>query len=788
MENQFFKFVLNKTNLPETDLLKSSSKMFLDGKTVAEVAFDEANYKEKKQNFWFFDKIEAAVYSYKAFQAKQQKYVTDIETRTTFDNKEEVVSLLKNTNSISELEEAFRPYKRKKKTKATLAREAGLQNFADKILSMSIEGENFENGLEPEAKKYINPSLGYITYETVLKGVQDILVEKILTKSELRQNLFKYAIENAKISIKPGDKYSEGGKYTNFIKAQTQGCKFYLNPKNYDKFPQIKKAWEDGFLKVTLDADWSDSLKSFQKPFMTEKLTGDIKDFIMSCGKKALEVHALPSVSGEVFDSFYAISREVYLSKIKNDYTNLLTTPAFGYKAVLSFVGRESGESTLTLVSHSGEYISSAKVDLNADGVVDTFNGLLKDICQNLEVGCVAIALNDTTRKAEKLILKSLETISKKEIPVVMADATGLPRFINQESAKFGFSEKIDNDALQAFYMAKRVQDPIFEYGQHEPETLIEVPQFIDKEVVSRELKKCLSYHVAQFGISTLNANPALLNNLGWFESYDRVKDIAQKLKEANDLNDKKSLMSVLNTNEVERFSKFFRFSEGLNLLDRSRISLEDQSKVKDVFKEEGVSLMSGPLKEVKLSEKSVKLLGDAFYKYLREELQKPFFDFRKDYKVFSFSKTAESIEDVKEDNLYWGIVTKFSSFGAFVDMGVGVDGLIHLSELSNEYVSDPRKILRLGQWVLFKALKVDIAKKQLSFSKIKADLKDSRKSGDKKFSSKSKNSKPFNKKNDFKRDNKKGSSNKGNRDFKKPRKPQQPFNNPFAALSELKK
>jgi uncharacterized protein len=218
--------------------------------------------------------------------------------------------------------------------------------------------------------------------------------------------------------------------------------------------------------------------------------------------------------------------------------------------------------------------------------------------------------------------------------------------------------------------------------------------------------------------------------------------------------------------------------------LDRSRLSVSNFSKIKDSFKEDDISLLKGPVAnlEKQLSEKSKSLLGDDLLAYLNFELSNPFKDPRKPYRVFSFSKSIESVEDVKEDHLYWGIVTKFSTFGAFVDIGVGTDGLVHLSELSNDYVADARKVLRLGQWVLIKAIKVDQKAKKLSFSKTKAEPT-SRKEGSssrKKFAKSSSKRPPHKGKAGF---NKNGNKPQAGQK----RGPKKPFNNPFAALKDLK-
>lgn len=786
-------FILQDTNLKRTKGLEKAVSLLEEGFSFGEVFYTPEVWVDKGLGFWNLDKLSNSYQNLKTFKLKKEKYLKDVNSRQT--PPEGAADLIVKTKTFAELEDAFRPFKRKKKTKATLAREAGLLEFANLVAEKASKGESFENGLESEAKKYIQPALGFITFETVLKGAQDILVEQGLDNIELRSSLLEDALKNAKIVISAGDKLKDGGRYSNFVKAPIQTCAYYLNPKNYDKFPQIKKAWEDGFLKVTLDFSMDNQVEAFRKTFVADG-TGDLADFLKLVSKKALDIHALPSVTTEVFDKFYNVSKSVYLSKLKSDYMSLLSTPAFGKKSVLSILERENQTASLVFVSHEGEFVSSTLIDFSKEDVFENLKGLIEGITKNVELGCVAISLGGSVRKFEKLTTQALVDLKKSDsVPIVMADPRGLAQYINQIEAKFGFEDKIDNSSLAGFHLARRVQNPICEYGAHSPATLLDVPNFMNKEEVDLELKRILDYYICSLGLSLKDVNWGLLKNLGWFkfEEESGLEELSKKIV-ISDATDKKGLESIFSTEDFLRYSKFFRFDEALNILDSSRVFQKSFAKIKDFFKEEGVTLLKGPVVDLykKVDEKWKKLLGEEYSSYLAAELASPFKDFRKAYRVFSFSKSVEELEQVKEDNLYWGVVTKFSAFGAFVDTGVGVEGLIHLSELSNDYISDARRVLKLGQWVLVKAIKVDPSSKKLSFSKTKAEKtfskknneRDARSSGGRsdnrsggyKGNGNSSGKRPTRK---FDKDSKNGSAAGRPQN----RKPKQPFNNPFAAL-----
>jgi|GEM_PF-1885486 len=797
-------FIFQNTNFKNTKGSQKATELFDSGRTVGEAFFDPVVWVDRNTNFWSLDRLHTEYKNFEAFKTRKEKYVKDLESRQ--ETPAGSVEAVKAATSSKDLEDAFRPFKRKKKTKATLAREAGLQVFAMEVKAKAVKGEAFESGIETEAKKYIQPSLGFITYETVLKGVQDILVEQGLENQDLRVKLLETVLKNATVTIKAGDKFTDGGRYSNLLKANPQKSSYYLNQKNYDKFPQIKKAWEDGHLKVTLDFDSSEIIAFFEKDFVAEG-KGDLADLLKQASKKAFEIHALPSVTTEVFDQFYAVSEEVYLSKLKADYMSLLMTPRYGAKPVLSIHERDGGVASVVFVTHQGEFVSSTTIDFSKEDVVDNLKSLIDSITKNVDLGCIAISLGASARKFEKWVVKALTELNKKEsVEVVMADPRGLSQFINQPEAKFGFEEKIDNSSLSGYLIAKRVQNPLYEYGAHRPSHLLEVPNFISKEKVDESLLNVLSFVACSAGVENKYLNTGVVKNLGFFKvrEPEELEKFCTALSKS-DIKEKKDLEPLLTADEYERLAKFFKCEGALSLLDQARIAPSEFSKIKDMCKDKEISLLKGPLVEAyKVIDASwEKLLGENFTAYLKLELSTPFKFNHKPYKVFSFSKGVESVEDVKEDNLYWGVVTKFSPFGAFVDIGVGTEGLVHLSELSNEFLSDARKVLKLGQWVLIKAIKVDVKAKKLSFSKTKAERASSpsksndsrsskprdgsrREGGERKFSKK-----PYGKNGD-KRSPKKGDRKapRTERSFQgggSTRKPRTPFNNPFAALGDLK-
>lgn len=779
-----FDYIINSKSLSKeqsknTESLKKVVALLEKGFGVDEILFDAEVWSDKTSNFWFVDKVESLYQNYLRFLEKKDKYLQDLRSRKEPDV--QAIEQIEKAENLLQLEENFRPYKRKKKTKATLAREAGLQIFADALTEKAFKGESFEGGLESEAKKYIQPALGFITYETVLNGAKDILVEKVLDKNpDLRENLLDEVLKKAKVIVKEGEKFSQGGKYSNFIKAPSQACSFYLNSKNYDKFPQIKKGWEDNFLKVTLDFNMSEQQNAFNKKFCSDS-SGDLEVFLRTCSKKALEIHALPSVTTEVFDKFYEVSEKVYLSKLKLDYMSLLATPCFGQKALLSFFDKGKDKAVAVFISHKGDFVSSTEVDFSKEDVVASLTSLFSSIVSNVDLAAVALPLGDSFRKYEKLISKALNDINKAETSIIAVDPRGLLQFVSLPEAKFGFEDKVGNETLACFYLGKRAQNPLKEFAAHRPVDLLDLPHFIDKEKANKEFLKVLKYYAAMLGVEPGQVTLGEMKNLDWFN--ESGEELEAKCKALNDLvsPEKKSLEKVLSSDETSRFSKFFKFSDTVSVLDQARISYTDFSKIKDFLKQEEVSLLKGPIKDLKVNEKWEKLLGKDFANYLVQELAHPFKDFRKPYRVFSFSKFAQDLETLEEEKLYWGVVTKFSAFGAFVDIGVGVEGLIHLSELSRDFISDPRKVLRLGQWVLVKAIKVDKEKKQLSFSKIQAEgERRPKKAGtSKSFKGGKKSAKKF-------KGPKGGGRSKGN-NFRQP-KPKTPFNNPFAILGDLNK
>jgi len=229
---------IKKSGLKSSDeSLNLVIELYEKGLSLGEVFFHPGIWSDKSLNLWNLDRCYSDLHTLTKFGERKTKYVQDLTKR---DVDTSVIDSLKDAKDIKVLEHYYRPYKRKKKTRVTLAREAGLQKFAEELLENAKKGENFPEGIESAAKKYIQPALGYITFEHVLKGAQDIIVDQVLKERfDLRLEVFNVASSEAKVSIQAGEKFQENSRFSSFVKSPAHKTAFYKNPKNLKKLLRL---------------------------------------------------------------------------------------------------------------------------------------------------------------------------------------------------------------------------------------------------------------------------------------------------------------------------------------------------------------------------------------------------------------------------------------------------------------------------------------------------------------------------------------------------------------------
>ena len=632
---------------------------------------------------------------------------------------DELAKQIKASDRLAELEEIYRPYKRKKKTKATLAREAGIEPLADWIWQVGHgEVDPGSETLEIKAKNFINQEKGYVTYEEILRGAQHIIVDKLATHAELRRLVREDYQKNAKIISEKGQKYKVHSKYETYAEYSEPVVKLQT-PKTSHRYLALRRGWQEGELKVRMEANDEMLLQSFEKEALS-KPDSIAASFLKLCAKTALNVHVIPSIVNEIHRQLKDIADAHAINVFAQNVKKVLMSSPFGSKVVL---GIDPGIRTgckIALVDKSGNYVSDTVLHTEGEGAKENAKKLFSEVAGQIQIEAVAVGNGTHGRETEKFIREIFKELNL-DIPVVLINESGASIYSASDVARQEFPE-LDITVRGAISIARRLQDPLAELVKIEPKS-IGVGQY-QHDVNQSELKKSLTDVVEdcvnKVGVNLNTASESLLQYVSGIGpalaknilAYRQDKGLFKERKQLNDV-------SRFSSKTFEQCAGFLRINDGTNVLEKTGIHPERYQAVSDMAKDAGMSIaeLMGQAGKVLDRKKWSELVGEFTFDDIVRELDNPGRDPRDPFKVFKFREDIHEIKDLKKDMVCPGIVTNVTNFGAFVDVGVHQDGLVHISELSNSFIDDPKKVVSPGDQVTAKVLGVDVDKNQISLS-----------------------------------------------------------------------
>ncbi len=731
---------------------------------------------------------------------------------------------------LAEVEELYRPYKKKKKTKATIARDAGIGPLADWIWALGHGEATFDVTLEVKAKEYINPAAKFVTYDEVLRGAQNIIIEKISNDPVLREKVRESYFTKGVVESKPGKSVKPKSKFETYF-AHTEKVVSLLEKKNSHRYLAMRRGWKEGELAVTIKTPEEDQLLKDFEHFSCTQTQPAVKNFLDLCSKSALTIHVVPSVENEVHkklkDAADIFAIEVFAENVKK----LLLASPFGSRCVLGIDPGIRTGSKVALVDKKGQFISHTVIKTQGEKAEDNAKALFSEVLKQIEIDAIAIGNGTGGRETEVFIRKILKDLEK-NIPVVLINEAGASVYSASDVAREEFPD-LDITVRGAISIARRLQDPLAELVKIEPKS-IGVGQYqhdVTQTTLQKRLDSVVEDCVNYVGVDVNTASEHLLRHVAGI-GPSIATNIVKFRKEKGLFKRRDELMNVpsFNSKSYEQAVGFLRVVGGEVPLDSTGVHPERYTAVRDMAKELGENVSSllgeGVAKLQALREKWTKLIGEFTFDDIVNELRKPGRDPRDPFKVFQFREDIFSVDDLKEGMICNGIVSNVTNFGAFVDIGVHQDGLVHISEIANQFVNDPQKMLSPGDQVQVQVKGVDKEKKQISLSmKFGENAKPAPRpklakkegappaknrpprqagSGPRKEGSspRPKGDQPRrpersasergeknerNDRNDRKPRPDRQGQNRNNND-NKPRRPAQPFNNPFAALQGIKK
>jgi uncharacterized protein len=621
---------------------------------------------------------------------------------------------------LGELEEIYRPFKKKRKTKATVAREAGIEPLADWIWDIGHGKIKDATSLEVKAKDYQNVKANFVTYDQVLKGAQDIIVEKLTNSPELREIAKNDLWDNGKLISVKTKEYKANSKYSMYADFK-EPIKNLMSSKASHRYLAVRRGWQESELSITLEGNTDIVIGEFEKVAFSVENT-QATPFLKQSAKLAYTVYVQPSISNEIHKTLKDNADDQAITVFAENVRKLLMASPYGAKTVL---GVDPGLRTgckIALVDKGGHLLSHTVLHTLGDGAKETAKKMLAELTNKIQIEAIAVGNGTAGRETEIFFKEVIKEIGK-DNPVVLVNESGASVYSASDVAREEFPD-LDLTVRGAVSIARRLQDPLAELVKIDPKS-IGVGQY-QHDVLQTKLKKNLDHVVEscvnQVGVDLNTASHSLLAFVSGIGPA-LAKNIVEFRKTNGLFEDRDSLLKVARfSNKIyEQAAGFLRLPNSKNVLDKTGIHPESYAAVRDMSKELGVpviELMNGQAKKLlDLRSKWAKIVGEFTFDDIIKELEKPGRDPRGAFVPTSFRDDIFELKDVTAGMICPGVVTNVTNFGAFVDIGVHQDGLVHISLLSDKFVEDPKTVVSPGDHVTVKVIAIDVEKKQISLS-----------------------------------------------------------------------
>ncbi len=612
---------------------------------------------------------------------------------------------LESTYVLQTLEDIYLPYKPKRKTRATMAIEKGLEPLAQLIFSGK------EPNPERKAEQFLNDQVANI--EDALQGARDIMAEWVSENVDAR-NKTRFAFERtALISSKvKKNKQEEGAKYRDYFDFSEP-----LNKIPSHRLLAIRRGEEEGFLSIDISPDEDMAIEFLDRVFVKglpackEQLEQTVSDAYKRLLKPSIE-NEFSNISKEKADR-YAI--QVFTENLRQ----LLLASPLGQKRVLAIdPGFRTGCKVVCLDSQG---------NLLADTVIYPFDksidaeASIKNLVQKHRIEAIAIGNGTAGRETEDFIKSNslLEGIS-----IFMVSEQGASIYSASDVAREEFPTK-DVTVRGAISIGRRLMDPLAELVKIDPKS-IGVGQYqhdINQTMLKTALDTVVESCVNSVGVNINTASKHLLQYVSGL-GPSLAKNIVEYRAQNGDFKSRQQLMKVprLGGKAFEQAAGFLRIENASNPLDNSAVHPESYPVVEKMAKDLNTNvaeLMKKPeLRRQITPQKYVsETTGLLTLQDILKELEKPSRDPRAPITAFEFDSRVRKPEDLHEGMVLPGIVTNITAFGAFVDIGVKQDGLVHVSQMANRFIKDPNEVVKLQQHVTVKVVEVDLARKRIALT-----------------------------------------------------------------------
>jgi uncharacterized protein len=623
----------------------------------------------------------------------------------------ELEKQIEEAETLSKVEDLYLPYRPKRKTRAGTAREKGLEPLADLVWAQN------NLILSNEAEKFINAELGVKSVEDALQGARDIIAEKIsedaLSREKIRQLFKTKAMVRSKLVR---GKEEEASKYEDYFDFEEALSKIPSH-----RMLALRRGEKEDFLIVDIRPEEKEALDLLENLFVRGKNQSalQVKEAIADGYQRLLQ----PSMEAEMRVESKKQAEEKAIQVFADNLKELLLASPLGQKCILALdPGFRTGCKAVVL-DRQGKLMEDTVIYPHEPQrkTIEAENIVLA-LCARYPVEAIAIG-NGTASKETENFIRKIDVLPK-EIQIVVVNESGASVYSASEVAREEFPDK-DVTVRGAVSIGRRLADPLAELVKIDPKS-IGVGQYqhdVDQSALKDKLDEVVVSCVNRVGVELNTASKQLLTYVSGL-GPQLAQNIVNYRNENGPFKTRKDLLKVNRMGEkvFEQAAGFLRINNGTNPLDQSAVHPESYAVVEKMASDLNATvedLMKKPelRKKIRLSDYVSNSIGLPTLNDILAELDKPGRDPRKMFEAFSFATGIDSPEDLRPGMKLPGIVTNVTNFGAFVDIGVHQDGLVHISQLSDSFVDDPNKIVKVQQKVDVTVIEVDLRKKRIALS-----------------------------------------------------------------------
>lgn len=617
--------------------------------------------------------------------------------------------------TMAVLEDIYLPFKPKRRTRATIAREKGLEPLAARLFA--------QDGIDPvngnplkEAETFIDPEKGVSSPDEALAGARDIMAEWMsedgAARAAMRELFLRKAVFRAKVI--PG-KEEEGAKFRDYFEWEEP-----VNAVPSHRILAMRRGEKEGILSLRVVPPEEDALTALKALFI--KGNGQASEQVGEALEDGFQRLLLPSMETEIRLVTKKEADEEAIRVFGENVRQLLLAPPLGQKSVLAVdPGFRTGCKVVCL-DRQGKLLHGAtifphKSEREADEAAQT----LVDLCNRFQVEAIAVG-NGTAGKETEAFIRKLKLPGG--IPVIMVNESGASIYSASEAAREEFPDH-DVTVRGSVSIGRRLMDPLAELVKIDPKS-IGVGQYqhdVDQHALKKNLDDVVMSCVNGVGVEVNTASRQLLSYVSGL-GPGLAKAIVRYRDEHGPFNSREELKKVprLGQKAFEQATGFLRIRGAENPLDESAVHPESYPIVEAMARDLDVSVkdLMGTehlRKQVNLKRYMTEVVGLPTLSDIMNELAKPGRDPREQFEPFAFTDGIDKIDDVKPGMRLAGIVTNITAFGAFVDIGVHQDGLVHISQLADRFVKNPNDVVKVHQRVTVTVLDVDTGRKRISLS-----------------------------------------------------------------------